>query len=146
MTKTPQTDMPSNKQSSEAVLNLPPLGEGRRVVLVNGYVTDARIGVWTHEKEKRQPIRISLAVEIEDAPVGHSDQFEDVLCYQSMVHKTETILAEGHINLVETLAERILAMLAGERATLGARVKVEKLAAIDAAESVGVELSRRWRD
>jgi len=116
----------------------------KRTVLVNNYVTNARIGVYSHEKERRQQIRLSLRVEIDDNDVGHRDQFEDVMCYKSLIDQIEGILAVGHINLVETLAERILDMLAADSRSNHAWIRVEKLEAIPAAESVGVELERRW--
>ena len=52
------------------------------------------------------------------------------------------ILAEGHINLVETLAEKVAGLCLSDPRVSGARVGVEKLHAISEAESVGVEIER----
>jgi len=59
-----------------------------------------------------------------------------------VVKKVEAILAEGHINLVETLCEKIAAACLKDRRVMAARVRVEKPDIIPNARSVGVEIER----
>ena len=54
----------------------------------------------------------------------------------------KAIVAAGHINLVETLAERIAALGLADHRVEAARVRVEKLHVVAEAESVGVEIER----
>jgi dihydroneopterin aldolase len=62
--------------------------------------------------------------------------------YEVVVRRVEQIVAQGHVHLVETLAERIAdACLADER-VLAARVRIEKPDIIPNARSVGVEIER----
>jgi dihydroneopterin aldolase len=56
--------------------------------------------------------------------------------------KIRAILAEGHLNLIETLAERIASTCFEDARVKTARVRVEKLHALSAAESAGVEIER----
>jgi dihydroneopterin aldolase len=51
-------------------------------------------------------------------------------------------VSKGHINLAETLAERIAAICFEDIRVLSARVRVEKLHAVPGAESAGVEIER----
>ncbi len=53
------------------------------------------------------------------------------------------IIARGHINLAETLAERIAAACFDDARVKSARVRVEKLHALPGAESAGVEIERQ---
>ena len=52
------------------------------------------------------------------------------------------IIAEGHVRLAETLAERIAAACFEDTRVKTVRVRVEKLEALTAAESVGIEIER----
>lgn len=111
-----------------------------RRVFVRDLVTQARIGVWDHERERSQPVRISLEVLV-DARHPHEDRLESVVCYQQLVDGIHAILAAGHVDLVETLAEEIGAMALVHTAVLSATVTVEKLEAIAGAGSAGVTLA-----
>ncbi|MBO6964609.1 MAG: dihydroneopterin aldolase, partial [Kordiimonadaceae bacterium] len=72
----------------------------------------------------------------------HQDQIENVVCYNEIVLGIQRIISAGHIQLVETLAEKIAAMSLENAQVIKARVKVEKLEAVKEAASVGVEIER----
>ena len=76
-------------------------------VFMHDLVLDVEIGVYTHEKGVTQRARFSVDIEV--APTGQAidDQIERVLDYDTIIATIKTILAEGHINLVETLADEI---------------------------------------
>jgi 7,8-dihydroneopterin aldolase/epimerase/oxygenase len=52
------------------------------------------------------------------------------------------VLAQGHVNLVETLCEKIASACLKDRRVLAARIRVEKPDIIPNARSVGVEIER----
>lgn len=111
-----------------------------RHVFVRDLLLEAHIGVYTHEHGRTQPIRINIDLTVSEA--AHGDKLANVVCYETVVNAVKALVAEGHLNLVETLAERISTQcLADPRVTV-ARVRVEKLAAIAEAGSVGVEIER----
>ena len=66
----------------------------------------------------------------------------DVVCYEQALGRIKGIVADGHIGLVETLAERIADICLQDTRCRSARVRVEKLDAFDDVESVGVEIER----
>ena len=126
------------------ILHMPYADATRSVrhVFVRDYETVAKIGVWDHEKDTRQRIRISVDLSVLEAGDHHEDQLSKVVCYNDVVIGIQKILSEGHINLVETLAERIAQMTLEDIRVIGTRVKVEKLEAVKDAASVGVEIER----
>ena len=67
---------------------------------------------------------------------------ETVVSCEGMTKQVQALLAEGHVDLVETLAERIADMLLADRRIRQLRVQVEKPQAIAAAESVGIAIER----
>lgn len=113
-----------------------------RHVFVRDLVLDARIGVYAHEREGAQRVRINLDLAVIEPDQGIGDDLRDVVCYEAVVNDTKAIIAEGHMNLVETLAEKIAAQVLTRETTMSVRVRVEKLDAVEDAASVGVEIER----
>jgi len=62
--------------------------------------------------------------------------------YEIVVKKVEAILAQGHINLVETLAERIAVSLLEDARIRRVRVGVTKPDALPDGIKVGVVIER----
>ncbi len=112
-----------------------------RHVFIRNLELIARIGIHGHEKGKPQPVRINLDLSVEDA-VALEDRLENVVDYEAITAKIRAIVADGHINLAETLAERIAEAAFEDRRVRAARVRVEKLHALPGAELAGVEIER----
>ena len=115
--------------------------DGVRHVFVRDLELGAKIGVHTFERVTTQPVRLNVDLFVEDES-SHSDQLSDVVCYEDIVAGIKAIVAAGHVNLVETLAEKIADMCLGDERVLSCRVRVEKLQVIAEAASVGVEIER----
>ena len=73
------------------------------------------------------------------------DDYDNVVCYGGLVTGVRRVIGAGHVNLAETLAERIAEMCLEDRRVLSARVRVEKLDVFPEAASVGVEIERFQR-
>ncbi|MBS0275843.1 MAG: dihydroneopterin aldolase, partial [Proteobacteria bacterium] len=78
---------------------------------------------------------------VEDV-IAVEDKLEKVVDYASIEQRIRAIIAKGHINLAETLAERIAETSFDDPRVKSARVRVEKLHALPGAESAGVEIER----
>ncbi|MCC7429009.1 MAG: dihydroneopterin aldolase [Alphaproteobacteria bacterium] len=137
---------------------------GLRHVFIRDLVLSGRIGVHRHEQEAAQRLCINLDLAVAEeadglsrgpatrpapapgpatTPGSGADELSRVVCYEQLADAVRRIVAQGHVNLVETLAERIAeAALADPRVRL-ARVRVEKLDVFPDAFSAGVEIERR---
>ncbi|MDO8421834.1 MAG: dihydroneopterin aldolase [Parvibaculum sp.] len=111
-----------------------------RHVFVRDLLLEAHIGVYAHEQGRTQPIRVNVDLTVHEA--AHSDALANVVSYEDVVNEIKAIVAAGHLNLVETLAEQIAAQCLMDERVSVARIRVEKLAAIAEAASVGVEIER----
>ena len=111
-----------------------------RHVFIRDLLLDAQIGVHAHEKGAAQPIRVNVDLTVSEA--AHGDQLANVVCYEDVVNQIKAIVVERHLNLVETLAERIAAACLADPRVKVARIRIEKLNAIREAVSVGVEIER----
>jgi dihydroneopterin aldolase len=101
----------------------------------------AHIGIHGHEQGKVQPVRINVDLGVREGD-DVADRLERVVDYEAITIKIRAIIAKGHINLAETLAERIAQAAFEDGRVLSARVRVEKLHALPGAESAGVEIER----
>lgn len=113
-----------------------------RHVFIRNLEVLAHIGVHGHEQGKMQPVRINVDLAVEDTAVL-ADKLDAVVDYDAITKKIRAILAAGHINLAETLAERIAVICFEDARVKTARIRVEKLHALPGAESGGVEIERQ---
>ena len=111
-------------------------------VFVRDLELNAHIGVYRHEKNAAQPLRINVDLTVQEGGGEVGDRLSNVVDYGKVVDGIRAIIAEGHVNLVETLAERIAAFALADKRVLVARVRIEKLKVIPEARSVGVEIER----
>ena len=115
---------------------------GTAHVFVRDLALEAVIGVHRHEQRRAQPIRVNIDLTVRAPTKPLRDGLAQVVDYEQVVEGVRALVAERHVRLVETLAERIAALCLADARVLAARVRVEKLTAIEGAGSVGVEIER----
>ena len=109
---------------------------------IRDLILSGRIGI--HDRERRGPQRLRLNVELLVAwPADANDDYRRVLNYEIVIAGIRKLIQEGHINLVETLADRIIGLCLEDERVQAATVGVEKLDIYSDADSVGVVLTRR---
>lgn len=124
--------------------NLPRYADAQaalRHVFIRDLELLAHIGVHGHERTKPQPIRINLDLAVEDS-MPLNDRLDRVVDYEAIALRIRALVAKGHVNLAETLAEGIAQACLDDRRVRAVRVRLEKLHALAGAESAGVEIER----
>ena len=116
---------------------------GLRHVFVRDLDLMALIGIYEHEKTQPQRIIVNIDLSVLEGDGPQGDDIGHVVSYEIVVKKVEQIIADGHINLVETLCEKIAAACLKDKRVMAARVRVEKPDIIKNARSVGVEIERQ---
>lgn len=133
----------SERQKPSEIAALPRSASApRRKVFVHGLMLDAYIGAYESEQGVTQPIRIDIDMEVIEPANPVSDALEDIVCYDRMTDGVKAILAEGHIKLVETLAERVADLALSHPMVLSIMVRIIKPNAIKEAQAAGVEIIR----
>ncbi len=113
-----------------------------RHVFVRDLEIIASLGIHEHEKAKAQRIIVNIDLSVREGPDALEDDIRNVVSYEVVVRQVESIVAQGHVHLVETLAERIAAACLSDRRVAAVRVRIEKPDIIPNAHSVGVEIER----
>ncbi|VBB69715.1 Dihydroneopterin aldolase [invertebrate metagenome] len=101
-----------------------------------------RIGIHAHERLAPQRIRINLDLAVCEDNCPVDDKLESVVCYETLLRRVRDIVANGHVNLVETLAERIMTICLQDVRVQSTVVKIEKIDLFTDVGSVGVEIER----
>jgi dihydroneopterin aldolase len=139
-----------------SVMDTPRIADAARAlrhVFLRDMVLPARIGVYAHEQQAPQRIRVNVDLGVEDDALRNGSRprvGRDDLCrvvdYAKLADAVRAIVAAGHVMLVETLAERIAEACLEDPRVHMARVRVEKLDVFADAASVGVEVERTHGD
>lgn len=88
----------------------------------------AFVGALPEEVERKQPIEVDLDVEVDLDAAGHSDDLGDTVDYAVLCDVVETVIDEGHVQLLERLAQVIAdRLLACDRRIEAVEVGVRKL-------------------
>jgi len=112
-------------------------------ILVKNLVFPMKIGVYKHEKSRKQRVRVNLELSVYQKKDSINDSIDNVICYEDIIKIIKNIAFNKHIHLVETLAEKVANECLQIPESFLCKVKVEKLDVFDDMESVGIEITRQ---
>jgi dihydroneopterin aldolase len=112
-------------------------------VFVRDLTLKALLGIHYEERMHPQRIIVNIDLTVKEGGDAMADDIANVVSYEIVVEKVERIVAQGHVSLIETLADRIARECLEDERVMVARVRIEKPDIIDRAGSVGVEIERR---
>jgi dihydroneopterin aldolase len=104
------------------------------------------IGSFDWERETPQTVSIDLEMATDVARAAQSDDIADALDYKAIAKRLIAFVGDSDFQLVETLAERIAAILREEFGVAWVRVSVNKGGAVRGASGVGVVIERGQLD
>ena len=113
-----------------------------RLVFVRDLEIDAIVGVFPHEKNDAQRIVINAELRVTDDVADIGDRLENVVCYGDVIDVIRAVCADGHVNLLETLAEKIAKLALENPRVLAIRVSIEKPDVFADCGSVGIAIER----
>ncbi len=111
-----------------------------RTLLIRGFEVNCLIGVHLHEQRRVQ--RVIVDVELEVKPTRHDDDFRKVVSYEDVVDAIRKLTNDGHMHLVETLAERIASHCLGIDDAIAVSVTVLKPDVLPGSAALGVRIHR----
>lgn len=112
-------------------------------ILVRDLVLKCLIGIHAHELLAPQRVRINVDMAVFEQAGPLQDDIANVVSYEDIIQGIKDMLAVGHINLVETLAEKVAALCLEDDRVDSVRIRIEKLDVYAEAASVGIEIERR---
>lgn len=106
---------------------------------------DTVIGIWDWERKIRQTVAIDLEMSADIRKAAASDKLEDTLNYKAVAKRVQSFVKDSSFHLVETLAEKIAAIILDEFDVEWVQVRVNKPGAIRGSKGVGVLIERGQR-
>ena len=110
-------------------------------VFLKDFEVICSIGVHKHEKKRPQKLLLNLELHVENIP-SFSDKLDYAVCYEEIANKIRSIASQGHMNLIETFAERIVSCCKEDLRIKRIKIRIEKPRVIKGAVSAGVTIYR----
>jgi dihydroneopterin aldolase len=118
------------------------MNKARDVVFLRGLRADAVIGVHAWERRIRQVLVIDLELAADVRRAASRDALEDALDYDAVARRVTALVEGSSFQLIESLAEAIVAVLQQEFGIAWLRLRLTKPGAVPNAEGVGIEIER----
>lgn len=114
-----------------------------RRVFFSQLALDARIGILEHELRATQPLHIDAEFDVDVAEPVNDQNIQTVLDYRQLRHAMVDECTRAHVNLLETLCERVVARILAEfPAVRQVKIRISKPSAFSDCAAVGIEVQR----
>ena len=111
-------------------------------VFIEALEVDALIGIYDWERRIRQTLVFDIEMAFDNRVPAASDAIEDTLNYKDVSQRVVEYVSQSGFGLVETLAERVAAIILDEFGVSQVRLKLSKPGAVRGARAVGVMIER----
>ncbi len=112
------------------------------IVYIRELKIDAIIGIYDWERETKQTVSIDLEMGCDNTKAAASEDIADALDYKSVAKRLISFVEGSEFLLVETLAERIAAIVLDEFSVPWLRLRLGKPGAVTGSKDVGVIIER----
>ena len=119
---------------------------GYDLIFLNDFTLQANVGVYKHEKEKTQPIKINVIAKVRNPKRINDNNLQSVVCYNQISKKIKKIIKSGHTILLEKLAEKIFQECFKNKRIETMKIRLEKPEAIEGAVGAGIEVERSRKE
>ena len=96
-------------------------------LFVRDFVVDCNVGVYAEEQGVTQKVRFTVEARLVKSVFSLDDEMAEVPSYADIIDVIVTLARGGHINLVETFAERIAQRVLSDKRIVAVRIAIEKL-------------------
>jgi 7,8-dihydroneopterin aldolase/epimerase/oxygenase len=112
-------------------------------IIIRDLRVEALIGIHRRERHMTQTLSIDLDIGLPGDAVFASDKVADTIDYEQVALRIRALASAQHYRLVETLADRIAAVITTDFGAPWVKVSVAKIGILPNAKLVGVTIERR---
>ena len=112
------------------------------IVFINGLTALTTIGVYEHERNIKQELKIDLEIAFNNRAASASDDIADTLDYDAISKVILKYLEAGQHFLIETVAENLSQLLLEKFPIKELKMTIRKPGAVEAAEDIGIQIVR----
>jgi len=118
----------------------------KRSVFIKDFIIQEIIGIHEHEKMKKQKIKFSIVIDVNQNTVPDEKDIKSIVDYEKVTNKLENLAKSKKYNFLESLAEDSFKEIFEDKRINSVKIKIEKPDAIKNADSVGVEVFKSRSD
>jgi len=111
-------------------------------VFIRELRVDTVVGIFDWERRIRQTVILDLEMRTDIRRAAQTDRIEDTLDYKTVAKRVVQFVGAAQFQLVETLAEKIAALVLTEFKVAQVKVTLHKPGAVSGSKSVGVVIER----
>tara|TARA_B100001142_G_scaffold232343_1_gene230610 strand:+ start:2234 stop:2635 length:402 start_codon:yes stop_codon:yes gene_type:complete len=126
----------------DAITNLLSSYSGVTTLFLEDLVRHVDIGVHDFEIGNPQKVRFDIYVMISDIQNPNNDDINEVLNYEYLIGSLDDVLSTGRFSLLETLANRLLAVVSAPISVKAASVVITKLDILDGDGRLGCSMTK----
>ncbi|MGL6160461.1 dihydroneopterin aldolase [Microbulbifer sp.] len=115
------------------------------IVYIRDLKVDTIIGIYDWEREVRQTVSLDLEMAFNIAEAARTDNIEYTLNYKAVAKRLIAFIEGSEFLLVETMAEKVAAIVREEFGVPWLRLRLSKPGAVRGARDVGVLIERGER-
>ena len=112
------------------------------IVYIRELEIEAIIGIYYWERETKQTVSIDLEMGCDNTKAAASEDIADALDYKAVAKRLISFVEGSEFLLVETLAEKIAAIVLEEFSVPWLRLRLGKPGAVTGSKDVGVIIER----
>jgi dihydroneopterin aldolase len=114
-------------------------------VFINDLRIETIIGIYDWERKVRQTISLDLEMAADIGRAAATDAIDDTLNYKAVAKRLIAFVEGSDFQLVETLAEKVAAIVLSEFSVPWLKLTVHKPGAVRGSRDVGVVIERGQR-
>jgi len=115
------------------------------IVFIKQLEVRTTIGVFDWEREIKQKLVFDIELGTDIKKAALTDELQDTLDYKAISHAIHDLVEASEYQLVETVAEKVAAMVLTDFPVKWLSLELHKPGAVSVAQSVGVKIQRGQR-
>ena len=116
------------------------------IIFISELRIETIIGIYDWERVTKQTVSLDLELATDIRKAAATDSIDDTLNYKAIAKRLIDFVGASDFQLVETLAEKIAALVLEEFNVTWLRLRLHKPGALRGARDVGVEIERGVRE
>ena len=112
------------------------------IIFLHDLEVEATIGIFEWEKRIKQKVRIDLEMAADTTKAASTDSIKDTLDYKAVSKRVIQFVEGSRYELIETLIEKVAAILITEFNIPWVRVTIRKPGAVRGSQDVGITIER----
>jgi dihydroneopterin aldolase len=112
------------------------------IVFIEDLKVSTTIGIYAWERKIKQTLAFDIEMAADIRRSAETDAIEDTLNYKAVAKSVIALVEASEYQLVETLAEKVAAMIRDEYDVLWLRLTLYKPGAVRGSRAVGIRIER----